>query len=208
MTKINIIAASALAAGLLLGSQAAQAHCDSADGPVATAAQKALNTGNVNLALPYAPASAEPELRASFAQSLKVRALSADAKAIADRSFIETTVRLHRAGEGAAYTGVKPAGIDHGPAIPAAERAIETGDLSQVKGLILEEIDHALTERLAHVREAGKASKEPKGADQVQAARSWPLLASSKPYARRRMAASTRSEPPHSKSAGAAKRRP
>ena len=41
MTKIKTLLASALAAGLLLGPQSAQAHCDSADGPVAAAAQKA-----------------------------------------------------------------------------------------------------------------------------------------------------------------------
>jgi hypothetical protein len=54
MIKIKAVMASALAAGLLLGPQSAQAHCDSADRPVAAAAQKALDSGNVNLALPYA----------------------------------------------------------------------------------------------------------------------------------------------------------
>ncbi|KAB2912913.1 MAG: hypothetical protein F9K29_17550 [Hyphomicrobiaceae bacterium] len=171
MTKIKALVVSALAAGLLLGPQSAQAHCDSADGPVAAAAQKALDTGNINLALPYAQAAAEAELRAAFARSLKVRTLSADAKALADRAFIETTVRLHRASEGAAYTGLKPAGTDFGPAIPAAERAVETGDLSQVRVLLVGEIEHALHERLADAREARKASKEPKTADQVEAAR-------------------------------------
>ena len=115
MIKINTLMASIVAVGLLLGAGSAYAHCDSVDGPVAKAAQKALDTGNVNLALPYAPANAEAELRAAFAQSQKVRTLGADAKALADRSFIEVTVRLHRAGEGAAYTGLKPAGIDHEP---------------------------------------------------------------------------------------------
>ena len=171
MTRIKTLMASALAAGLLLGPQNAQAHCDSADGPVASAAQKALDTGNVNLALPYAPAAAETELRTAFDRSLKVRSLSVEAKALADRSFIETTVRLHRAGEGAGYTGLKPAGTDFGPAIPAAERAIETGDLSQVKALLVEEIEHAVHERLAHALEARQASKEPRTADQVEAAR-------------------------------------
>jgi hypothetical protein len=171
MIKIKAVMASALAAGLLLGPQSAQAHCDSADGPVAAAAQKALDSGNVNLALPYAPVTAEAELQAAFARSLKVRLLGADAKALADRSFIETTVRLHRAGEGASYTGLEPAGTVFGPAIPAAERAIETGELSQVKALLSDEIEHALRERLAHAREVRKVSKEPQTTDQVEAAR-------------------------------------
>ena len=171
MIKINTLMASIVAAGLLLGTGSAYAHCDSVDGPVAKAAQKALDTGNVNLALLYAPANAEAELRAAFAKSQKVRTLGADAKALADRSFIEVTVRLHRAGEGAAYTGLKPAGIDHGPAIPAAERAVAIGDFKQVKALINEEIEHGLRARFSHVREARKGSIEPKTATDVAAAR-------------------------------------
>jgi hypothetical protein len=171
MIKIKMLAASALAAGLLFGSQSAQAHCDSIDGPVAKAALAALDTGNVNLALPYAPATAETEIKAVFIQTLKVRALGPDAKTLADRAFIETTVRLHRAGEGAAYTGLKPAGIDYGPAIPAAERAIETGNLAQVKALLVEEVDHALRARLAHVLETQKDIKEPNTTEDVPAAR-------------------------------------
>ena len=172
MIKIKTLMASALAAGLLFGaSQSAQAHCDSVDGPVAKAAQKALETGNVNLALPYAPAKAEPEIKAAFAQSLKVRNLNGDAKVLADRAFIEITVRLHRAGEGAAYTGLKPAGIDYGPAIPAAEKAVATGDLSRLKAVLDEEIEHGLHARFHHAREAQKASIEPTKAIDVAAAR-------------------------------------
>jgi hypothetical protein len=87
-----------------------------------------LETGNLNLVLPYAPASAEAELKATFAEARKVRTLGPDARKLADRSFLETTIRLHRAGEGATFTGIKLAGINYGPMIPAAERAIETGD--------------------------------------------------------------------------------
>jgi hypothetical protein len=171
MIKIKMLAASVLAAGLLFGSQSAQAHCDSIDGPVAKAALAALDIGNVNLALPYAPATAESEIRAAFAQSLKVRVLGPEAKTLADRAFIETTVRLHRAGEGAAYTGLKPAGIDYGPAIPAAERAIETGNLAQVKALLDKEVEHGLHARLAHVQKTQKGIKEPKTIKDVPTAR-------------------------------------
>ena len=75
MTKIKLLAASAIVAALLFGTQGAQAHCDSLDGPVATAAQEALDTGNINLALPYAPATAEAEIKAAFAQSLKTTSM-------------------------------------------------------------------------------------------------------------------------------------
>jgi hypothetical protein len=72
---------------------------------------------------------------------------------------METVIRLHRAGEGAVYAGLKPAGIDYGPVIPAAEHAVETGDLAKLKAVLMEEIEHALRERLAHVRELQKAPR-------------------------------------------------
>jgi hypothetical protein len=171
MIKINILAVTALAATLLLGAQSAQAHCDTIDGPVATAAQRALETGNVNLALAYVPAVAESEMKAAFARSVTVRSLGPEARALADLAFIETTVRLHRLGEGAPYSGLKPAGTDFGPAIPAAERAIESGDLAPVKAVLGEEIEHGLHARFAHAREAQKAAKEPQRPEDVPAAR-------------------------------------
>ena len=49
---------------------------------------------------------------------------------LADRYFFETVVHLHRAGEGAPFTGLKPAGLDVGPIIPIAEKAIESEDVA------------------------------------------------------------------------------
>lgn len=169
MTKVKLLAAAAALAGLISMPQAAQAHCDGVEGPVAKAALAALDSGNVDLALPFAPATAESEIKAAFAQSLKVRSLGPDAKALADRAFMETTVRLHRAGEGAPYTGLKPAGTDFGPAIPAAERAIETGNLSQVHALLVEEMEHGLHARFEHAQAARKAADRSK--NDVAAAR-------------------------------------
>jgi uncharacterized protein DUF6448 len=171
MAKLKLIGMPFLAASLLLGAQVAYSHCDSVDGPVAKAVEKALNTGNLYPVLAYAPATAESELRTSFDQARSVRAMGSEARALADRSFLETAIRLHRAGEGASFTGIKPAGIDYGPAIPAAERAVETGDLSTLKAVLIEEIEHALHERLAHVREAQSATREPRSAGEVADAR-------------------------------------
>jgi Family of unknown function (DUF6448) len=156
---------------LLLAGPNAWAHCDTVDGPVAMAVGKALETGNVYLVLPYASASAEQELHEAFAQARKVRVLGPEARVLADRSFLETAIRLHRAGEGAPYTGLKPAGQDFGPVIPAAEQAVDSGDLSKLRAVLMEEIEHALSERLAHVRETRAAPKEPTTSADVQAAR-------------------------------------
>ena len=162
MTKIKLLAAAATVAGLMSLPQAAQAHCDGIDGPVAKAAVAALDNSNVDLALPYAPASAESEIKAAFVLALKVRSLGPDAKAMADRAFMETTVRLHRAGEGAPYTGLKPAGTDYGPAIPAADRALESGNLLQVKALLVQDIEHGLHVRLEQAQAARKVASQSK----------------------------------------------
>jgi hypothetical protein len=81
-------------AGLVAGP--AFAHCDSVDGPVAGAALEALESGNVNLALPYAPASVEDEIRTAHRKAIEAREEGAAASVVADRWFMETVVRLHR----------------------------------------------------------------------------------------------------------------
>ena len=46
-------------------------------------------------------------------------------------------MRVHRAGEGAPYTGLKPAG-EIEPAIAAADKSIETGKLEPVAKLVID----------------------------------------------------------------------
>jgi hypothetical protein len=110
------------------------------DGPVVRAAQRALETGNVNLVLLWVQKNDEPEIRKAFGKTLAVRKLSSAAKELADVYFFETLVRVHRAGEGAPYTGLKPAGRDLGPAIPAGDRAIETGSVEPLLKLLTDEV--------------------------------------------------------------------
>lgn len=76
-------------------------HCDSLDGPVVTAARRALDADHVELVLPYVPEGAEAEVRAVFGQVRDARVLGGQARDVADRHFFETVVRLNRAGEGA-----------------------------------------------------------------------------------------------------------
>jgi hypothetical protein len=156
---------------LALTSMSAHAHCDAADGPVATAAVKALDAQNINLILPFAPAQAEPELSAAFKQAFAVRALGQEAKALADRYFMETAVRLHRAGEGAPYTGLQPAGTDFGPAIPAAEKALEMGKSDELTELLTGQVAHEMTERYREAMVHSAATKEPGTAAEVDKAR-------------------------------------
>lgn len=104
-------------------------HCDTLDGPVVTSAKLALEKENVNLILPWVPKEAEEELADCFKKTLAARVLGQEAQEVADHWFYETTVRLHRAGEGASYSGLKPAGLDWGPVVRKAERAVEIGSV-------------------------------------------------------------------------------
>ena len=167
----TMLALGVLLVGLVVWPHAALAHCDAVDGPVATAAVKALETKNVNLVLPFAPAEAEAEIRAAYEQALVVRTKGAEAKALADRYFMETAVRLHRAGEKAAYAGLQPAGRDFGPAIPAAEKALAAGELKPLAALMGHQLHHGLEERFEHARHAGHGVAAPTSKADVPAAR-------------------------------------
>lgn len=132
----------------------AMAHCDGMDGPVVKAAQKALASGDVNLVLIWVHKGDEEEIQQAFDRALTVRKLSAEAKELADMYFFETLVRIHRAGEGAPYTGLKPAGRDLGPAIPLADQVLTTGEVDPLVKLISARTRKGLTERFNHAVKA------------------------------------------------------
>ena len=158
MVKSLILASLLLAAPI--GSKLAYAHCDGMDGPVVKAAQRALAKGDVNLVLIWVQADDEKEIRKVFAKTMAVRKLNAEARELADLYFFETLVRIHRAGEGAPYTGLKPAGRDLGPAIPAADKAIETGAVEPLVKLITSESANGIRKRFQKVTAAKKFNAE------------------------------------------------
>jgi hypothetical protein len=113
--------------------QPASAHCDTEDGPVVTAGRRALLTGNVNHALAWVPEADEAEVRDGFAAA---RTTSGDELAAAEHRFLETLVRLHRAGEGAGFTGIKPSGTPWPAAVTAADRALAEGSTAVLEPLV------------------------------------------------------------------------
>ena len=127
------------------------AHCDGLDGPVVKAAQRALETRNPALALIWVQEQDEREIQNAFEQALAVRELSPQAKELADRFFFETLVRVHRTGEGAPFTGLKPAGRDLGPAIPAADEAVRVGSVEPVRQLLTDAMQQRLREEFSQV---------------------------------------------------------
>lgn len=122
------------------------AHCDTLDGPVITKAREALEKKDVNLVLPWVAATDEGEIRHAFELAVAVRGNGEKEKELADRFFFETLVRVHRAGEGAPYTGLQPAGLDLGPAIPAADKSLETGSPKAVLDLIGDKVHEGIHE--------------------------------------------------------------
>ncbi len=114
------------------------------------AASKALEEGRVELVLPFVPADGEAEVAEVFEQTMAIRGTSSAVAAVADRWFFENVVRVHRAGEGAPFTGLKPAGLGEGPVIPVAERAIETGSAEELTHVLTDVVAEQVKHRLDH----------------------------------------------------------
>lgn len=144
----------ALGTSTLLPVQA-RAHCDTLDGPVVVDARIALDKADITPVLKWVQNDDEQELREAFAKALAVRNLNSAAKDLADTFFFETLVRVHRAGEGAPYTGLKPAGAIE-PAIAKADQALAKGNIDDLAKAIA---SHTETGVRKHFQQALAAQK-------------------------------------------------
>ncbi|MFP5213190.1 MAG: DUF6448 family protein [Acidobacteriota bacterium] len=145
---------------LFAGVPGVSAHCDTMDGPVVADAKNALNAGNVDLVLAWVQRGDEPEIRNAFEKALRVRKLGGDAGEMADMYFFETLVRVHRAGEGAPYTGVKPAGAEVDPAIAEADRVLEKGSVDHLVKQMTEAVASGIQKRFQEASEKRKHARE------------------------------------------------
>lgn len=139
---------------VLLMPAAAQAHCDTMNGPVVKAARKALETDNVNLVLVWVQKKEEGEIRKAFAKTMAVRKLNPEARELADMYFFETLVRIHRAGEGVPYTGLKPADAAVDGGIAAADRALEGGSAEELVNHSKQMLHEGIQKRFAAAQKA------------------------------------------------------
>jgi len=146
----SIVIAAAAAALVLGAARTAGAHCDTLDGPVVVDARAALAAGDVTQVLKWVQAGDEPEIRAAFDCTLAVRAAGGAALELADTWFFETLVRVHRSGEGAPYTGLKPAGAVE-PGIAAADLAIDSGSADGLVAALTEHLDEGVRRRFEQV---------------------------------------------------------
>src|SRR5690606_25177255 len=110
---------------LVFTPQSVAAHCDALDGPVVVEARQALTEGGVEPLLKWVDEKDEAQVRSAFQQTRTVRELGTEARELADQYFFETLVRLHRASEGEAFTGLKPVGTPVDAAVRLSDQALE-----------------------------------------------------------------------------------
>ena len=131
------------------------AHCDTLDGPVVQTARIALEKGDITPLLKWVQAKDEKEIQDAFEKTLAVRAKGVEAKELADMYFFETLVRIHRAGEGAPYTGLKP-GEAVDPAVALADKALESGSVDKLVDVLTKAMANGIRERFRHASETQK----------------------------------------------------
>lgn len=149
--KTSRIATLALISATLLWSSASFAHCDSLDGPVVQDAREALDKRSLNPVLKWIGPDDEDNLTAAFKNTMEVRSLDPKARELADQYFFETLVRLHRATEGAPYTGLKPAG-SASVAARAADKALADGDVDALAQKLGENVTRFVMKQFHKVR--------------------------------------------------------
>lgn len=131
-------------------------HCDTLDGPVIQDARSALERSDVTPVLKWIGEDSEPEIRAAFEKALDARKTDRDR---ADLEFFETLVRVHRAGEGAGFSGLKPAGsVDK--EILEADKALETGSADDLMGELSGRLGREIRTRLDRAIELKKHKDE------------------------------------------------
>lgn len=144
---------------LFLYSINANAHCDTLDGPVVETARQALTTEDVTPVLKWVPIDDEQLIRTAFQNTVEVRKLGGQAHKLADMYFFETLVRIHRAGEGASYTGLKP-GAEVDPAIALADKALESGSVDKLVGVLTDATAKGIRKRFRRALETRKHADE------------------------------------------------
>jgi hypothetical protein len=122
------------------------AHCDSYNGPVVKAAKTALESDNINYVLVWVQKEDEPVISSMFQKIMNIRNINDEVKEIADNYFFETVVRIHRQGEGVAYTGIKTADYKPEEGIEAADIAIETSSADKILAHVDQKYHHEITE--------------------------------------------------------------
>jgi hypothetical protein len=135
------------------------AHCDTMDGPVVKDAQVALEKNDITPVLKWVKKDAEPEVRSAFQMATVERTKNPQNKEASDKKFFETLIRIHRAGEGASFTGLKPAGTVE-PIVAEADKALDTGSVTELTDKMTHHLTEGVTERFNRAIETRKHKDE------------------------------------------------
>ena len=130
------------------------AHCDTMNGPVIPEAKAALEKVDETPILKWVKKDKEEEIKAAFAQAVAVRAKGPEAKELADKYFLETLVRIHRAGEGAPYTGIKDEPVE--PIVAMADQALADGSADEMIKKMSAHMAHAVQQKFQKAMDARK----------------------------------------------------
>ncbi len=134
----------------------AAAHCDTLDGPVIQDAHKALEAKDITPVLKWVKAKDEKAVKAAFNKALAAKGANAEA---AHNKFLATLVKIHRAGEGAPFTGLKPAGAVE-PAVAEADKALASGSADALVKLVTDDITAGIKKRYERTAAAYKHKDE------------------------------------------------
>jgi hypothetical protein len=147
-----------IASGLVLGiNGSAAAHCDTLDGPVIQDAPKGLETKDVTPVLKWVQAKDEKSVKDSFNKALAIRGKKH--QATAEMKFFETLVKIHRAGEGASFRGLKPAS-EMEPIILEADKSLSGGSVDSLAKMETGAVDQGIRQRYQKAAETLKHKDE------------------------------------------------
>ena len=154
--KTSLLGISAIAALFLATPNDASAHCDTLDGPVIQDARKAIDAKDITPILKWVKPKDEKAVRAAFNKTLAGRVKHSEE---AEHKFFVTLVKIHRAGEGAPFTGLKPAGAVE-PAVAAADKALASGSPDALVKLITDDVAAGIKKRYEHAAATYKHKDE------------------------------------------------
>jgi len=144
---------------LCLSPALAAAHCDTLNGPVTTDGRLALEKNDVTPALKWVTSEHEAEVKDIFAVAATVRQTDGAAGQLAERYFLENLVRLHRAGEGAPYTGLHPDDtVDH--AVAMTDQALVDKSIDHLVEKMTKALANGLHQRFNHAVSAKEKSEQ------------------------------------------------
>ncbi|MBP7089143.1 MAG: hypothetical protein KBB01_07615 [Candidatus Omnitrophica bacterium] len=162
----NIILVMILFISLFVITNAAYTHCDTLDGPVINDARIALERKDVTPVLKWVKISNEKEIKDAFNKTLAKITRNPNDKEAIEMEFFSELVRIHRAGEGASFEGLKPAG-EVEPIVRISDEAIETGSTDE----LTKHINAGIEKRFNRVMKTVKQKDETveKGREYVEA---------------------------------------